>query len=422
MAHFGMFCFLGRGHLDPLAALGRQLLSRSHRVTVFHLMVARAAVKAAGLEFSPIDEHESLRMSRKMPRSWANPFGAATTVNAVEAQAQRVLREGPEALRGRAIDMVIADQMDVAAGTVAEALNIPFVNVSCGPPVYLDKMAPAPYFGWRHASGALAKLRNRAGNSIINHNLAPVLKVLNQGRRSLGLSEIRHLNDVFSRIAIITQLPEALEFKRPAAPGHLFYTGQFVDGWARKAVIFPWEKLNGKRLIYASMGTIRNNVPWVFRTIAEACASFDCQLVLSLGAGTIRPEDLGLLPGHPIVVEYAPQIELIRLSSLVINCAGLNTTLDCVSSGVPIVAIPVAEDQPGIAARIQLTQMGIVIPVQRLSVARLRRAVQRVLEEPQYAAAVRRLQSTVRSVNGPAKAADIIELALERKAPLFQTA
>jgi len=413
MARLGMFCFLGRGHLDPTAALGRRLVSRGHHVTMFHLLIAQAAVRMAGLNFQAIDRLDSGTIVRQRHRrEWAPPLKFLSTVSAIQSHAQHVLREGCDALRAANVDMVIADQMDLAAGTVAEFLGLPFINVSCGPPVYLDETVPAPYFGWSPASGPLASGRNRLGNSFIGMALSPVMSVLNNQRRAWGLPDIRNLNGVFSKTAIITQLPQVLEFKRPCAPQQLFYTGQFADGYVRKAVEFPWNRLNGKPLIYASMGTIRNNLPWVFQRIAHACGSFDVQLVLSLGAGAVRPADLGPLPGDPIVVEYAPQIDLIRKAALVINCAGLNTTLDCVSSGVPMVAIPVAEDQPGIAARIQHAEMGRVVPLRRLTVASLRDAIRSVLDDPRYRASARRLQLAVSKINGPETAADIIEKAL----------
>jgi len=88
------------------------------------------------------------------------------------------------------------------------------------------------------------------------------------------------------------------------------------------------------------MGTIQNRVQEVFREIAEACNGLDAQLVISLGGGS-SPEQIGPMPGNPIVVQMAPQLELVKRATLVITHAGLNTALECLSAGVPMVAIPV---------------------------------------------------------------------------------
>lgn len=87
-------------------------------------------------------------------------------------------------------------------------------------------------------------------------------------------------------------------------------------------VEFPFDKLNGKPLIYASMGTLQNRLQYVFEYIAEACAELEAQLVISLG-GSAVPETLPKLHGTPLVVKFAPQLELLQKASLVITHAGL---------------------------------------------------------------------------------------------------
>jgi UDP:flavonoid glycosyltransferase YjiC (YdhE family) len=49
-------------------------------------------------------------------------------------------------------------------------------------------------------------------------------------------------------------------------------------------VDFPWERLTGEPLIYASMGTLMNGLAEVYRTITAATAKHKgFQLVLSIG-------------------------------------------------------------------------------------------------------------------------------------------
>jgi len=86
----------------------------------------------------------------------------------------------------------------------------------------------------------------------------------------------------------------------------------------------------------------------LFRCIAEACAGIDAQLVMSLGN---TAASLGNLPGAPVVVNYAPQLDLLSRAALTITHAGTNTTLAALSFGVPLVAIPISHDQPATAAR-----------------------------------------------------------------------
>jgi UDP-glucoronosyl and UDP-glucosyl transferase len=56
------------------------------------------------------------------------------------------------------------------------------------------------------------------------------------------------------------------------------------------------------------------------------------------------PGDLGPIPANTVVVRVAPQIELLKRSALCITHAGLNTTLEALAQGVPLVAIPIGYD------------------------------------------------------------------------------
>jgi len=137
---------------------------------------------------------------------------------------------------------------------------------------------------------------------------------------------------------------------------------------------FPFERLTGKPLFYASLGTLQNRVFDVFRIIAAACHDLDAQLVISLGDPNSRlPESE--LPGSRIVVSYATHQQLVDRAALVITHAGLNTVMGSLSSGVPVVAIPVTNEQPGIAARLKCSGAGEALPISKLDASRLRALV-----------------------------------------------
>jgi len=207
-------------------------------------------------------------------------------------------------------------------------------------------------------------------------------------------------------------LPEALEFEVAGEkPKGLYYTGPFVHAEQRPAVEFPWEGLDGRPLIYASMGTLQNGSEDIFRTIAKACDGLDAQLLISLGGG-LNLARVGKLAGDPLVVNYAPQLEILKRAALVITHAGLNTVLESLSEGVPLVAVPLANDQPGVAARVKARGACVVVPRRRLNIARLRAAVMLVLEDVRYREAAQGLQKAIRQIDGPARAAELIEAAI----------
>jgi MGT family glycosyltransferase len=163
------------------------------------------------------------------------------------------------------------------------------------------------------------------------------------------------------------------------------------------------------------LGTTRNVQAFVFRLVSEACQNLDLQLVISLG-GRFDPEMFPDLPGNPLVTKYAPQLELLRLATIVITHGGPNTVFETLMEGKPIVAIPLALDQPAVAARLRRLGIAEVLPVMRLSARKIHRAVTKVLDDPSYRAAAVKMQTKLHSLHGLQRAADVIEEALQHHA------
>jgi zeaxanthin glucosyltransferase len=216
-----------------------------------------------------------------------------------------------------------------------------------------------------------------------------------------------------SKLAWLTQTPKEFDFQSCHWPAQFHYTGPFHDGLGRIDSDFPWNLLTGEPLIYASMGTLQNGLESVFTSIAEAVSTrVGMQLVLSIGLG-IDPEKIGSLPANSIVVKRAPQMELLKRSTLCITHAGLNTALESLARGVPMVAIPVSIDQPGVAARIAYTRTGAYVPIQELTVSRLSTLIDDVLDNPEYRHNAYKMKEAIARTNGLDKAADLLEQAFD---------
>ena len=228
---------------------------------------------------------------------------------------------------------------------------------------------------------------------------------------------MKKFNDRFSQLAQISQHPIEFEFPRQSLPDCFHFTGPFSNPASRAPTPFPFDQLTGQPLIYASLGTLQNRLSTAFQTIAAACQDLEAQLVISLGGGS-KPESLPNLPGSPLVVEYAPQLELLPRTTLTITHAGMNTTLESLSHGVPMVAIPIANDQPGVATRIAWTGCGEVVPLKQLNVAKLRRAIEKVLTDDAYKKNALRQKEAIERSGGVKKAADIIEQVTQTGQPI----
>jgi MGT family glycosyltransferase len=398
-----------------MCALARRLQQRGHSVVIFGIADVEARVRAAGVEFCQIGQSDYPPGTlKKLDQRLGELGGLATfkfTVERVKSTALMILRDGPEAVRRANVDAMLVDEADMG-GTVAEHLGLPFVSIAFFPPLVKDNRIPAFCFGWPAGQDWFSRLRNDLGFRLLSRVAAPIYAAVNRQRKAWDLKPLRSTTEALSKVAQIAQLPAALEFEVDTRLPILHYTGPFVDAQQRPKVDFDWSRLDGRPLIYASLGTLQNGSDEVFRTIAEACAGLPAQLVLSLGGG-LDPERLGSLPGDPILVNYAPQLDLVKRAAAVITHAGLNTVLESLAEGVPLVCIPLGNDQPGVAARVAARGAGVVIPRRSLSVKRLRSAVNAVLEVDSYRHTARNLQTAMQQVDGLKRAADIVEDSLK---------
>jgi UDP:flavonoid glycosyltransferase YjiC (YdhE family) len=427
MARLGAFCFPGTGHINPMTALARSLQIRGHQVVMFGIADTEARVRAAGIEFHTIGmEDYPPGALTKLDEHLARLHGFAAlrfTLKRVRDTGRMVRRDGPQAVRAANVEALLVDESD-SAGNVADLLGLPWISIALIPPLLQDDRFPPFWLGWPAGQDRLSRLRNRFAIFSLLQVGASVITDVNRQRVAWGLKPFLRPEDALSRLGTITQLPEALEFEFAGEkPPRLHYTGPFVHAKQRPAVDFPWERLDGRPLIYASMGTLHNGLEAIFRIIAEACATLDAQLVISLGGG-IDPARLSKLAGNPLVVSFAPQLEILKRASLVITHSGINTVLESLCEGVPMVAVPLAHDQPGIAARVKARGACEVVPLRRLNAARLHKAVAQVLQNARYREAAQALQRAIQPVDWPGRAADIIEqlLKLRPMEPLASTA
>jgi UDP:flavonoid glycosyltransferase YjiC (YdhE family) len=396
-----------------MTTLARKMRERGHQIVFAGIPDAEPAIRDAGLEFYPVAEREFpagyMREQLGQLSKLSGLAGIRFTIEFACKTFQTVARDAPEMFRRTGAEAAVMDQICGGFSAVALHLGIPLVNIANALPINLYGSVPPAVVGWQHRTGHLARLRNRAGNAAFQRFLRPYFRVVADYYRGLGLPfDIGDPTSGLSKLAQVCQLPAAFDLPNPELPQWFHHAGPFHDGQGRAAAEFPWDRLTGEPIIYVSMGTVQNGFEHVFRTVAEACAGLGCQLVLSIGSN-LTVESVGPLAGNCIAVAYAPQVELLRRATVCITHAGLNTALESLAAGVPMVAIPVTNDQPGVAARIVYTGTGTVVPFRRLNRERLRRAVRRVLDEDGYRASARRLQTAIREANGLERAADIIE-------------
>ena len=416
MSHLGLICPELSGHLNPITTLGRELQRRGHRVTVVARPDARRKAEAAGLGFAAIGEREFPVGSMQATSA---ELGKLTGMNAIRFTAEllrrgaaAILQDAPEVIAREKIEALLVDQVASAGGTVGDQLGLPHVTVCNALAMNPDAHVPPGVLPWRFAPGLFGRARNSFGYALLRWLARPVVNEIERHRARHTLPPLVGGLTANASLAQIAQQPAFFDFPRKALPQNFHYTAPWHDEGSADEIAFPWEKLDGRPLIYASMGTLQNRQDFIFQTIAAACAGLEAQLVISLGS---RDQDAGALAatfaGTPIVVPFAPQLALLRRAALSITHAGLNTALESLSHGLPMVAIPITNDQPGVASRLEWLGVAEVVQPAKLTATRLRAAIENVLRNSHYRENARKRQEEIRGMNGPARAADIAEQA-----------
>ena len=138
--------------------------------------------------------------------------------------------------------------------------------------------------------------------------------------------------------------------------------------------------------------------------------SHGIQFVVALG-NKLDPTSFEPLPSNVILVDSAPQLELLPRASLCITHAGLNTVLEALTNKLPLVALPVTNDQPGVAARIKALGVGEYLGMSEITAETLLSAVQKVLTESSYCQNAVKIGDRLKEANGLCLAADLLERA-----------
>ncbi|QEL15143.1 glycosyltransferase [Limnoglobus roseus] len=412
-----LYCPDMTGHLNPMTTLGRELARRGHEVSVFGLPPARRFADRAGLGYVGIGhaDYETHVAPGRVRLAELTGLAAMKLTGRLLADIEIVgFRELPAAFRAQGIEAVVADQVSSAGGCVAEVLGLPCALACNALALYQEAGVPPPVLPWAYRPGLLPRLRNRLGNTALRWAVAPVRREIAAYRAAHGLSPVPDANvTTATGLVQVAQQPAFFDFPRDHLPDHFHYTGPWHEPIRDGEEPFPWDQLDGRPLVYASLGTLQNRLKHVFTAILTACETLPVQVVLALGRRDAVWD--GPVPANALVVGFAPQLPLLDRAAAVVTHAGLNTALESLARGLPMVCVPVTNDQPGVAERVRWLGAGEVLRPGRVTAARLRPMIEAIVNQPKYREAAMVCRKQLELSPGVRGAADLVEEAFQTK-------
>jgi len=383
----------GHGHINPSLPLVAELVRRGHQLTYFATENYRAAIEATGAAFRPyaaVDDNyfDARGLSGSVPGKVA--YELITT-------AGEILPALLEIARAEQPDYIIFDTMCPWGLLLARILGLPSV-------ASLSLMVLP-------ARGLLNFQAIRDFLPIVFSNFAKSMEA-NQRSQALGkkyriapLWPASLLNN-YGDISISYTSPYFQPFASTVNKSIHFVGWTVTNSPSDPA--FPFERIQGRRLIYVSLGTVNNDDAAFFKTCIEAFAGADDFVIMTTG-NRIRPESFGTLPENIVIRGWVPQTAVLQRASLFISHAGMNSVHDGLYYGVPLLLVPQQAEQMFTARRVVQLGAGLMLRKAEVNAQTVRETAARLLSDTHFRLEAKRIGETFRASGGMTRAADEIE-------------
>ncbi|MHC8306270.1 glycosyltransferase [Pseudomonas sp. PB3P13] len=419
MSHFAVVAPGFYSHFQALQALSAVLVDRGHRVTFFQqadtrhwLTDPRMGFRALGAASHPPG---SLERQLRRAASPGGPLGLRRVIRDVCESTAMLCAELPAALAGEGIDAVLCDQMEAAGGLVAEALGLPFVSVACALPVDREPQLPLPVMPFAYATDERSQRLYDGSRQVHDWLMRPLRDVLHRASKELSIPPRDGLHHYLSPLAQISQTTDSFDFPRQHRPAHFHAVGPLRA--AHPMTRGDWPIDAARPFVFASLGTLQGARLSMFKHIAKACRQLDAQLLIAhCGALDSVQEHRLKRIGATWVTDFAPQQWALQQADAVVTHGGLNTVMDAIVARTPMLVMPIAFDQPGVAARVSYSGAGVRLH-RRAGASTISRHLQGLLAHPPES--LNWLAADIRNAGGVTRAANIVEAAIRSGQPVW---
>jgi len=391
----------GGGNVTPALEAARKLLRQGHRVRIMSEECNRPESESTGATFISWRRAPS-RLTRSPETQTCRDWAAATPQEGLLsvirdvwagpalAYAQDVIEE----LRREPADLVVTCEglFGVMAG--CESIRQPFVtlcpNISLAPLPGIPPIGPGLPPARTDEERALHAEIAKSAQALFDSGLPAV----NAARATLGLAPLEHLLEQFQAAqAELLATSRAFDFPCENLPNRVRYVGpQLADPqWAR-SWNSPWPKSDSRPLISVGFSTTFQNHAEVLQKVIDAFGTLPVRVLITLGgsiqADALQPAD------NCVLVESAPHSAVMREAAVVVTHGGHGTVMRALVNRVPLLVIPHGRDQNDNAVRITHRGAGLAL-MPDASVEAIREAGQRLLNDPSFRAAARKLGDLV---------------------------
>ena len=370
----------GLGHVHPMVPLAQALAGRGHEVRWAVAPEACPRTETAGFESFPVGlggaerraefdrclaEASSLPPDRRPEHMFPAFFGQACTPPML-ADLLPVVDRWPPAL-------IVNDASDLAAPLVAQLRGVPHVT---------------------HGFGALLPAHRIAAAAEV---VAPLWRAHGLEPRPYAGSYDHPYLDIY---------PPSMRF---GSYDHVPHVQPLRPVPFNAADADPVEPMvvGTRPLVYLTFGTVFND-PGLFSAAMAAAGRLDVDVLVTVGpAGD--PAALEAVPANVRVERYVPQNAVLPHCAVVVSHAGSGTFLASLGFGVPQLCLPQGADQFINAGQGAAAGAALTLAPAEASADAIAAALGRLLDEPAFAGAARRIGEEIAGMPGPDEVAAALE-------------
>jgi MGT family glycosyltransferase len=374
------------GHVNPSLPLVRELVRQGVRVTYYSTEQFRDAIEHTGA-FRPY------------------PAGTITAADIAEATRTgspvRVVVRGlasteilvpflQEELRSDPPDAVAHDSNAIWGHMVAKSLHLPTISFMTTMLVGTDAFRSQTAREWLQFLRAAVR------------DMPAAVAARQRVVRRFG-KDLFPPRPAFPTLGDVTlfPIPRWLQRPDPRIDRTCHYIGATIDPDTRAHELDAGlaAHLEGPEpLVLVSLGTLHSGTDAFFRACFDVLADLPARVLIAVGSHT-DPARLGAPPANTLVRASVPQLEVLRRTAVFVTHGGMNSALEGLANGVPLVVVPQQFEQLLIGQTVAERGAGVVLrhnlANRPVPPAELRAAVERALTDPSLRAAAKSLADTV---------------------------
>jgi MGT family glycosyltransferase len=380
------------GHVNPTLPIVRELVGRGEKVIYLLPEEFQETVESVGAKFQAIPHLARLGKTEPSVTQAPNDEQLALIPFAMVYQAPQVVPQLVETLKAMKVDCLVYNTMNLWARLAGQILDVPVIGFRPFHAPRVHRSVVAPF-----ATERLAGLAATADREL--DQLARSFRHPSQTLQEL-VSKTEQLTLIF--------MPKEFQFEGDRFDDRFLFVGPSLIETPSERWPFETPATGRPPRVYISLGTLRNNEPGFYRSCFAAFNRREWQVVMSVG-DRIDVASLVPFPDNFLVARSVRQTALLPNVDVFVTHGGLNSTMESLYFGVPLVVVPFIREQRLTARRVKELGLGIVLERETLTPGNLRDSVLTVAGDRELGRRVKAMQYLTRTAGGFRRATDAIQ-------------